>query len=415
MDTTIEYFEISRFTYFFENTKFPKKDIKECEGLEKWSEIEEREQDEGHDEGHIDKALPFSQNLQDFWNKQCDSSQTINNLEQQIFVHSFPKLENKIFIFETKVKIPFGEIEEGLNNIKKNRTNTFLKIIKTLNSQWRGEYSADNDYFYFINIKVDTLFSEIEDIVKRDEKIILQIQDKLNVNKKCIFEHLDFVDKTFPRISRLEDDLNFIIDNEKQPLIVISPARNANKFIIPDEKLFVRCYQEDSVSLPMRLVLKTLLFQKAFIEYVSTASINITANQNANLSYIALSKAFSQFIDYLWRVEISNSSYLNKSYRVIGKIWLLNSKFEILKNHIDRNSMFEDRQNQDKFASIAQLTVIILGFLTLISAIADLDGLLKAFTVPILGRIFLGLSLAVFGGWTIRYLLLKLKEIKNQG
>jgi len=403
-----KYIEISRFTYFFENTKFPKKDIKECQGLEKWSEIEEREQMLGN----IDEALPFSQNIQDFWNKQCDSSQTTNNLGQQIFVHSFPALENKIFIFETKVQIPFEEIEEGLNNIKTDRTDVLLKIIKTLNSSWCGEYSADNDYFYFINLKVDTLFREIEDIVKRDEKIVSQIQDKLNINGKCIFEHLDFVDKTFPRISRLEDDLNFVIENEKQPLIVISPARDANKFIIPDEKLFVRCYQEDSTSLPIRLVLKTLLFQKAFIEYASTASINITENQNANLSYIALSKAFSKFIDYLWRVEISNSFYLNKSYRIIGKIWLLNSKFEILKNHLDRNSIFEDRQNQDKFAYIAQITVVILGLFTLISTISDIDQLLKSFEILLSKRIFIDIPCAGLGILALGYVFKKLRKMR---
>jgi len=409
IDTTIEYFEISRFTYFFENTKFSKKDIKECQGLEKWSEIEEREQMLGN----IDEALPFSQNLQDFWNKQCDSFQTTNNLGQQIFVHSFPALENKIFIFETKVKIIVGEIEEGLNSIKKDRTGVFFKIIKTLNPLWCGEYSADNDYFYFINLKVDTLFSEIEDIVKRDEKIVSQIQDKLNISGQCIFEHLDFIDKTFPRISRLEDDLNFVIENEKQPLVVISPARDANKFIIPDEKLFVRCYQEDSTSLPIRLVLKTLLFQKAFIEYASTASINITENQNANLSYIALSKAFSKFIDYLWRVEISNSFYLNKSYRVIGKIWLLNSKFEILKNHIDRNSIFEDRQNQDKFTSIAQRIIAVLGFYTIISGIADFDQLLESCGASVFGRISSGISLATIGIGIVGFVLYKLEKMRN--
>ena len=235
----------------------------------------------------------------------------------------------------------------------------------------------------------------------------------LNINERCIFEHLDFVDKTFPRITRLNDDLNFVIDNEKQPLIVISPARNANKFIIPDERLFVRCYQEDSTSLPMRLVLKTLLFQKAFIEYASTASINITGNQNANLSYIALSKAFSKFIDHLWRVEISNSYYLNKSYRVIGKIWLLNSKFEILKNHIDRNAIFEDRENQDKFASIAQLTVIILGIFTLISTISDIDQLLTSFCVSDFLRISIDFVSTGFGISAIGYLLLKLKKMRN--
>ena len=405
MDTTIEYIEISRFTYFFENTECPKNGSIEYQGLDPWTEIEERERQEGH----IDKALPFSQNLQNFWNKQCPSSQTTDNLGQQIFVHSFPSLEKKIFIFETKVKIPFEEFEEGLNKIKTNLKDVFLKIIKTLNPSWCGEYSADNDYFYFINLKVDTLFREIEDIVKRDEKIVSQIQNKLNINGQCIFEHLDFVDKTFPRISRLNDDLNFVIDNEKQPLIVISPARNANKFIIPDERLFVRCYQEDSTSLPMRLVLKTLLFQKAFIEYASTASINITENQNANLSYIALSKAFSKFIDYLWRVEMSNSYYLNKSYRVIGKIWLLNSKFEILKNHIDRNAIFEDRENQNKFTSIAQKVIVLLGFYTIISGITDFDQLLCKFDAPIFWHIFFGLSLAVMGFWTVIYVFIKLK------
>jgi len=411
MDTTIEYIEISRFTYFFENTECPKNDTSKYQGLDPWTEIEERERQEGH----IDKALPFSQNLQNFWNKQCPSFQTTDNLGQQIFVHSFPSLEKKIFIFETKVKIPFEEFAEGLDKIKTNLKDVFLKIIKRLNPNWRGEYSSDNDYFYFFNLKVDTLFNEIEDDNKRNEKIVLQVKEKLGIqknNQNCIFSHLDFDDKAFPKPSRLKDDLTFVIQNEEQPLIVISPTIDANKFIIPDENLFIRCYKEDSTSLPIRLVLKTLLFQKAFIEYASTASINITENQNANLSYIALSKAFSKFIDYLWRVEISKSFYLNKSYRVIGKIWLLNSKFEILKNHIDRNSMFEDRENQDKFASIAQVTVIILGIFALVSAISDIDQLLKSFSVSDSLRIFIDFVSVGLGMSAIGFVFLKLKKMK---
>ena len=421
MGKSIEYIEISRFTYFFENRECPKIDVGEYQGLNKWSEIEDREVSVGT----LDMVLPFSQNFQHFWNEKCHFNkngdqvcsfyQTVDVDGQQTFIHSFPLLEKKIFIFETKVKIPFEEFENGIKDIKKDKKEVFFKIIKTLNPNWCGEYSADNDYFYFFNLKVDTLFDEIEDIDQRNRKIILQIQDKLEINGECIFSSLDFVDKKFPGMSRLKDDLNFIIQNEKQPLIVISPAIDANKFIIPDENLFIRCYQleKDSPSLPIRLVLKTLLFQKAFIEYASSESVNITENPHSKLSYIELSKAFSKFIDHLWRIDMGNSFYINRSYRMIGKIWLLNSKFEILKNHIDRNAIFEDRQKQNDFTYIAQIIVTIFGLYTFISGIADFDQLLQTVEVSILWRMFIGVFFTLLGISSIIYVLFQLKKIRR--
>ena len=101
------------------------------------------------------------------------------------------------------------------------------------------------------------------------------------------------------------------------------------------------------------------------------------------------------------------SFYINKSYRIIGKIWLLNSKFDILKNHIDRNAIFEDRQNQNKFASIAQVTVIILGIFTLISTISDIDQLLESFLVSNSLRIFIDFVSAGLGIGAIGCLFFK--------
>jgi len=411
MKKDIEYIEISRFTYFYENTAFNVIDQMKCQGLIQWSEIEDREQDLGN----VDEVLPFTQNLQHFWIHQCISYQTKSDLEQQIYVHAFPVLEKKIFIFETKIKVPFNNFKEGINDIKINRKNIFLKMIKFINPFWHGEYSADNDYFYFFNIKVDSLYNEIDDITERDKKIVTSIQKKLMVDGKCLFEYLGFIDKTFPNEKRLEDALNFIIENEKQPLIVISPAKDANKFIIPDEKIFIRCYQNDSIALPIRLVLKTLLFQKSFIEYASTASINITEDKNSNLSYIELSKAFSKFIDYLWRVEISNSFYLNKAYRIVGRIWLLDSKFEILKNHLDRNSIFEERQYQSKFTLIAQKIIGVLGVYTIISGINDLDQLLTSSGISAFGRLISAITFGFTGVIIIIYVLFKLNNLKQKG
>ena len=204
-------------------------------------------------------------------------------------------------------------------------------------------------------------------------EIIKDVKSKLTINGKCIFTNLGFEDKSFPDDSFYNKDILQIVANEQQPLIVISPAKDQSRLIIFDEKLFVRCYYSESEkenakkTLPIRLVITTVLCQRAFLEYASKASINIANNKIRSETYTELTKQFANFVDHFWRLDISNSLFLNKSYRIIGKIWLLNQKFDITKQHLLRNADIEENKKQKQIT----YALIIIGLVTITSAIND--------------------------------------------
>ena len=160
--------------------------------------------------------------------------------------------------------------------------------------------------------------------------------------------------------------------NEKQPLIVISPVRDKNKLVIFDDKLFVRCFKKNSEnfkqSVSLRIVVLTVLYQRAYLEYTSNVLVNVSDDNIKSInSFKTIQKEFGKFVDIFWRLDISNSFYLNKSYRVIGKLWLLNEKYEIVRQHLERNSDIENQDNQIKIS----LLLSAIGLLTSISIAKD--------------------------------------------
>jgi hypothetical protein len=162
-----------------------------------------------------------------------------------------------------------------------------------------------------------------------------------------------------------------VLDNEEQPLVIVSAAINDCKLLIVDEKLFIRCYTKidnDNIrAFPIRLLITTILCQRAFLEYASKCSVNIVNKKNVT-DYANLHRSFVVFMDNFWRHEISNSYFLNKSYRIIGKIWLLNPKFELTKEHLLKNAERERKHKELQFT----IALFIIGFLTLTANIPDI-------------------------------------------
>ncbi len=372
---TEQFIEISRFTYFYENIE--NKAIqcdKDCPPLDKLYEIYDNLVSE-----NTETLLPFSKNFQDLWKEEIKSQSSIqttnssNNNDHYIIAHTFKKVENKVIIFETKIKRPFSKYNEAIEYIKKDNSKTLTAIIKEKIPSWKGDYSQDGDHFYFINLPISNFYSDLCNSQEIDLKIVDDVKNALTINGKCIFTLLGFNDKSFPENSFYNKDISHTITNEQQPLIVISPVKDKNKLIIFDDKLFVRCYynkaNDDDIkkSLPIRLVITTVLFQKAFLEYASKASINIANKRIKSENYSELQNLFSNFINHFWRLDMSNSLYLNKSYRIISKIWLLNQKFEIVKQHLTRNADIEEQSKQKLFSVL----LAIIGLLTIVSAIHD--------------------------------------------
>jgi hypothetical protein len=368
--------EISRFTYYYENIEVNKIDSSQlCPEFEPMGEINECLNCET-----ITKLLPFSKNFFDIWKNQfksLSSVQTKNgktNNHSTTLYHSFGSIKDKVLIFETKINLPLSQINRAIEEIKKeDQKDIYSAIIKKTIRNWKGDYSPDGDYFYFINLPLDSFPSETNTPKDVDLEIIKEVKSKLTINGKCIFTNLGFEDKSFPDDSFYNKDILQIVANEQQPLIVISPAKDQSRLIIFDEKLFVRCYYSESEkenakkTLPIRLVITTVLCQRAFLEYASKASINIANNKIRSETYTELTKQFADFVDHFWRLDISNSLFLNKSYRIIGKIWLLNQKFDITKQHLLRNADIEENKKQKQIT----YALIIIGLVTITSAIND--------------------------------------------
>lgn len=367
--------EISRFTYFYQNIEDNNNSSKpSLSDLGKIREIHDL-----LDTIKIDNIFPFTKNFQDLWKDEIKSESSIqtvkeNNKHITTLIHTFRKLHNKVIIFESKVIFPISKINEAVDEIKnENKKDIYESLIKKIIPNWKGDYSADGDYFYFINMPLTNFYSELNDEKEIDLKIIDDVKKQLFIDGKCIFSLFEFEDKSFPDNSYYNKDISQTISNEQQPLIVISPVKDKNKLIIFDEKLFVRCYLHNAnndnlkKSLPIRLVITTVLYQRAFLEYASKALINIADDNIKSENFLELQKLFGSFINHFWRLDISNSLYLNKSYRIIGKIWLLNQKFDIVKQHLTRNADIEEQKIQKRF----NIILLIIGIFTIISAVND--------------------------------------------
>jgi len=351
----IKEIEISRFTFFYDIHEISSNSSSDSTNnvkLDDWIEINLTNNDK-------DKELPFCSNFQNIWESAiCSditpySKKTVGDCEV-IIIHPFTQFDNKVIIFETKITKPLNEFKTAISAIKKDREKVYRKLIKSLLPNWKGDYIADGDYFYFVNLPLDSLHCDMTDNNERDKMIIDDVIQQLTIENKSIFQHLDFSDKDFPDINHLNRDISFIVNNDIQPLIMISPIKESNKLIILDDRLFVRCYdvnKGDRKSLLMRLVITVLLYQRAFIEYASKASIHII-NNDSSISYQNLQLSFTKFIDNFWRIDISNSQYLNKSYRIIGKLWRLNERLEILRHHLTRNADIEEKNYQKKLTTL---------------------------------------------------------------
>jgi len=372
-----QYIEISRFTYFYQNLEEKRIDSKEhCPDFGNIREIVDL-----LDTTKIDNIFPFTKNFQDLWKDEIKTESSIQTIKKEnnnhisTLIHTFRKLQNKVIIFESKICLPISKFTEAIDFIKQeSKKDIYTAIIKKIIPDWKGDYSADGDYFYFINMPLTNFYSELSNEREIDLKIIDDVKNQLFINGKCIFSLLEFEDKSFPDNSYYNKDISQTISNEQQPLIVISPVKDKNKLIIFDEKLFVRCFLYNATnadlkkSLPIRLVITTVLYQRAFLEYASKALINIADERiKWTESFSELQKLFGCFIDHFWRLDMSNSLYLNKSYRIIGKIWLLNQKFDIVKQHLTRNADIEEQKKQKQFNYV----LVVLSLLTITSAISD--------------------------------------------
>jgi hypothetical protein len=374
-------FEISRFTFFFQDFGSECLSMTKSEKITNEFEVHQDIQDLFASSGKssIQEALPLSHNFLNLWKEEYDKKALckIKYTGAEIFLYTFNILNNNVIIFEKKVCSDLSEKLKAIEEAKKDCKNFYRSIILQKLPNWKGDYKSDGDDFYFINTPVEGF----EDNQSNDLPIIKNLMKELTIEEKCIFTHLGFEDKTFPNLENYTLGLSQTLVNEKQPLIVISPVRDKNKLVIFDDKLFVRCYKNNSEnfkqSVSLRIVVLTVLYQRAYLEYTSNVLVNVADDNIKSInSFKTIQKEFGKFVDIFWRLDISNSFYLNKSYRVIGKLWLLNEKYEIVRQHLERNS---DVENQSSQIKISQL-LLAIGVLTSISITKDAVGLYMDFT-----------------------------------
>ncbi len=111
-------------------------------------------------------------------------------------------------------------------------------------------------------------------------------------------------------------------------------------------------------------------------------------------------------MDIFWRLDISNSFYLNKSYRIIGKLWLLNEKHEIVKQHLERNSDIENQENQNKIS----LLLLLIGSIT---TFGSLKGVYDLYTAFFPKEYAWSAILTIIGGF-IAFIYWKFKKKSNE-
>lgn len=288
-----------------------------------------------------------------------------------ILVYSFCKGKRKVVIFEKKKKVSLSSSCDIENSFK--TTADDIKLYKAVMhkmfaGEWKGDYSPDGDGFFLINMPITEDYY-FEPSKGGDLSVIEKLKESLTIenagDNKCIFQLLGFEDKTFPASQNYEKGLSQTIADEIQPLVVISPVRDKNKLIIFDDKLFVRCYKRGSGlehATNLRIVLVTVIYQRAFLEYTSNLLVNNNTSLKSKSERLSLSnevqRQFSQFTDSFWRLDISNGFYLNKSYRIIGKVWLLNKQYEMVRQHLERNTDVEHQQLQTNTNSFLNLIAV---------------------------------------------------------
>ncbi len=267
-------------------------------------------------------------------------------------------------------------------------------------------FTADGDYFYLINMPIEGVDDSSKSMRNLDLETIKKVKAALSKNGECIFHRLGFKDESFPNDETYDLGISQIIANEQQPLIAISSVKDKNKLIIFDNRLFVSCYQAREkdkklqISFSLKFVIVTVLCQRAFLEYTSKMLLNISDNKEIK-SFKAIQKEFGNFINSFWRLDISNSFYLNKSYRIIGKLWLLNEKHELVRLHLERNYDIENQRNQEKISHL----LIIIGIITVIGILEGVYNLLSGFIIPkysCLATIAMFLSFIIFSCWIIK-------------
>jgi len=357
------FIEISKFTYFYEDLKAEStNNTNPFDGkIERWQEIID------YNSSKPKKSLPFNGNFIRIWNGINHYVYKAKNENLAIILHTFCDFKNKVIVLESKVKMPKNKIQEAIDLISLNRIDIHKKLIKKQIPSWKGDYVPDGESYYFINYSVE----KIEDDEKMVEKIIEELTDK---NGDDILLKLGFADRCLPE-PKISNDVSRLLQNEESPLIVISPCNFINRLIILDERLFVRAYEqnEDNLSLPIRLIITTTLYQKAFIDYASKMCITITDNEKRKYHFEDLSHDFMVFVNNFWKLDISDSLYLNRSYRIIGKIWRLNSKFELLKDHLNNCRNIEEKKRQNQQKRVLAIFSVIIGAFTLFTALSNIE------------------------------------------
>ena len=376
-------FEISRFTFFFQDFGNECLSMPKSERTTNEFEVHQDIQDLFTTSGKstIQDTLPLLHNFLNFWKDEYDEKAVfkVKYSGADIFLYTFNALNKNVIIFEKKVCCPFFNKLEAIEEVKKDCKNFYRSVILQKLPDWKGDYKSDGDDFYFLNIPIEG-FDDNEEKKANDLPIIKNLIQELTINGKCIFSLLGFEDKTFPDLENYNLGLSQILVNEKQPLIVISPVRDKNKLVIFDDKLFVRCYKNNegnfNKSVSLRIVVLTVLFQRAYLEYTSNILVNIADSKIKSInSFKTIQKEFGKFVDIFWRLDISNSFYLNKSYRIIGKLWLLNEKHEIVKQHLERNSDIENQENQNKIS----LLLLLIGSITTFGSLKGVYDLYTTF------------------------------------
>jgi len=360
---TTNFIEISKFTYFYEDLKPDSfKITKPFDGtIEKWQEIID------YNSSKPKKSLPFNNNFIHIWNGINHYTYKSKDNSLEIILHTFCDFKNKVIVLESKVKKPKSQIQEAIDLIRLNRIDIHKKIIKKQLPNWKGDYVPDGESYYFINYSIE----KIEDDARLVEKMIDELTYK---NGEDILTKLGFVDRCLPK-PQINNDVYRQLQNDESPLIVISPCNLINRLVILDERLFVRSYEqtEDDLSLPIRLIITTTLYQKAFIDYASKMCITITDKKKSKYRFEDLSHDFMVFINNFWKLDISDSLYLNRSYRIIGKIWRLNSKFELLKDHLNNCRNIEEKKRQNRQDKALTFFSLGIGAFTLFTALSNID------------------------------------------
>lgn len=183
----------------------------------------------------IDLSSSYNDNSTDYYDLNDNSND--NNLNEIIYIEDDISLNNKLKIFEKKLKKDliiifdtFKCINIEYNNIK----NENIKLIKKLNNNNYYDFNIIDNLINQLNIKIDEIKNRIEQIyncVKNISRFLNIDDEKINI----------LICETNRIISRLYDNFDYVnVENETLKEFIKNSKNKKRKYEEIDEEIIFK-------------------------------------------------------------------------------------------------------------------------------------------------------------------------------